>query len=454
MDDGASPTTGIVIFFVLVVLNAIIFGFLAAMENINESAMEKYAQEGNKKAKLILRYADRPNRFKHVCQLMFLLLTMLAGFTQIDLWKHYFFRSENGRVVSALEGLLIFVIVLFLMLIIGVATPQKVAARKSERWAFALVMPIRFLEIVFTPVIFVSDKLSNLISRLFGVDPLLDTDDVTEEEIISMVNEGHEQGVLLASEAEMIHNIFEFGDKEAKDIMTHRKNIVAIDGNLKLVDVIAFIKENNYSRFPVYEEDIDNIIGILHIKEVLDDSQEQELAEKPIKEIPGLLRETDFIPETRNINLLFTSMQSEKSHLVVVVDEYGQTSGIVSMEDILEEIVGNIEDEHDEEEHLIEKREDGSYLMSGMTPLEDVAQVLELTLEEVDFETLNGFLISLIDKIPNEDEHLSADAFGYHFEILHVENKMIQSVKVTKLPEEKEAMDEENACQDEEMLIE
>ncbi len=453
MDDGASPTIGILIFVALVLLNAVVFGFLAAMENINEAAMEKYAEEGNKRAELILRYADRPNRFKHVCQLLFLILTMLAGFTQIDLWKSYFFGGESGYVASVLENILIFVVVLFLMSIIGVSTPQKVAARRSESWAFALVMPIRLLEIVFTPLILLGDRLSNLFSRLFGVDPLIGTDDVTEEEIISMVNEGHEHGVLLASEAEMIHNIFEFGDKEAKDIMTHRKNIVAIDGDMRFIDAVQFLKENKYSRFPVYEEDIDNIIGILHIKEVLDDSQEQELLEKPIKEIDGLVRETEFIPETRNINLLFKEMQSKKNHLVIVVDEYGQTAGLVAMEDILEEIVGNIEDEHDAEVPLMEKMEDGSFVMNGMAPLEDVADVLEITLEEDDFETLNGFLISLIDKIPNEDEHLSADAFGYHFEILHVENKMIQSVRVTKIPKE-EASDGKDASQDVEMNIE
>lgn len=454
MDDGGSPTIGIIIFVVLVFLNAIIFGFLAAMENVNESAMEKYAEDGNKRAKLVLGYADKPNRFRHVCQLMFLLLTMLAGFTQVDLWKNYFFEKETGFLVSGLENLLIFVVVLLVMLIVGVFTPQKIAARKSERWVLSLVMPIRALEVVFSPVIFLIDKLSNLFSRLFGVDPLLNTDDVTEEEIISMVNEGHEHGMLLASEAEMIHNIFEFGDKEAKDIMTHRKNVVAIDGNMTFREVLQFLRESNYSRFPVYEEDIDNIIGIIHIKEALDFCQEQDLLEKPIKEIDGLVRETQFIPETRNINTLFTMMQSEKNHMVIVVDEYGQTSGIVAMEDILEEIVGNIEDEHDAEELLIEKQTDGSYNMSGMASLEDVAEALGITLEEDDFETLNGFLISLIDKIPNEDEHLSADAFGYHFEILHVENKMIQSVKVTKLPEEVLEQKSEDACQNLEKVIE
>ena len=263
----------------------------------------------------------------------------------------------------------------------------------------------------------------------------------------------------MASEAEMIHNIFEFGDKEAKDIMTHRKNIVAIDGNKTFRQTLEFIKENNYSRFPVYIDDIDNIIGVLHIKEALDLSMDSSMYEKAIKDIDGIILDVDFIPETRNINNLFATMQADKSHMVIVVDEYGQTSGIVAMEDILEEIVGNIEDEHDEEEQTIEKRLDGSYYMSGMASFEEVMEELgiEREEEEDEFETLNGFLISLIGKIPSDNEVFSTTAYGYRFEILSVENKMIQSVHVVKQPEEKRNVssltDEEltdNTCQNQE----
>ena len=280
-------------------------------------------------------------------------------------------------------------------------------------------------------------KLSNRLMKLFGVD----TDDVTEEEIISMVNEGHEQGVLQANEAEMIHNIFEFGDKDAKDIMVHRKNIIAIDGTMTFLEMLDFT--------------IENIIGVLHIKEVLALCQKQEIYHTAIKDIKGLIREVDFIPETRNINTLFTMMQNAKTHMVIVVDEYGQTSGIVAMEDILEEIVGNIEDEHDQEEKMIEKLPDGSYLMDGMTSAEEALEILKIHIpEEDEFETLNGILISLLDRIPNDDEKFETDAFGYHFEVLQVENKMIKKVKITKLAEGVSTDKEENSCQKEETVLE
>lgn len=260
-------------------------------------------------------------------------------------------------------------------------------------------------------------------------------DDVTEEEIISMVKEGHEQGVLLASEAEMIHNIFEFGDKEAKDIMTHRKNLVALDGELSYIDAVAFMTESGKSRYPVYEGDIDHIIGVLHIKDAFAFSQRNEIFRTSIKDIPQMIREVEFIPETMNINVLFTKMQSEKNHLVIVVDEYGQTSGIVAMEDILEEIVGNIEDEHDEEEALIRIEPDNSYRMDGIVGFSDAIDVLHIPVEEDAFETLNGFLVSLLEKIPNDGETAAIQAYGYEFSILRVENKMIREVLVKSLPE-------------------
>lgn len=460
MDDGGSPTTGILIFVVLIFVDFVIFGFNAAMQNLNEASVEKMAKDENTKTTdLLLKYMDKTERYTHVCQLLVLMAHMLLGFLQVPLWERYFRPIVEHTFIAMAVDVLVFVVLILLVLILGIYTPEKVASRKPESWAMRLVRPVHVLEICFFPIIWLTDMLSNLLARIFGVDPLSDTDDVTEEEIISMVNEGHEQGVLLASEAEMIHNIFEFGDKEAKDIMTHRKNIVALDGNKTFRQTLEFIKENNYSRFPVYIDDIDNIIGVLHIKEALDLSMDSSMYEKAIKDIDGMILDVDFIPETRNINNLFATMQADKSHMVIVVDEYGQTSGIVAMEDILEEIVGNIEDEHDEEEQTIEKRLDGSYYMSGMASFTEVMEELgiEREDEEDEFETLNGFLISLIGKIPSDNEVFSTTAYGYLFEILSVENKMIQSVHVIKMPEESKnissSTDEElsdNTCQNQE----
>lgn len=270
------------------------------------------------------------------------------------------------------------------------------------------------------------------------LDGILGNDDVTEEEIISMVREGHEQGTILASEAELIHNVFEFDDKEVKDIMTHRKNIVSLDGSMSFIDAIEFIIDTGKSRFPVYENDVDSIIGVLHIKDAFTFFEKNEVYRSSIKDIDGLIRPVDFIPETVNINDLFKKMQSKKSHLAMVVDEYGQISGLIAMEDILEELVGNIEDEHDEEENYIRKNDDETFIMDGMTEFSDVKEALSLPADDDAYETLNGFIISLSDKIPEEGDKTVISAYGYRFSVMSVEDKVIKQVMIKKLaPEEK-----------------
>jgi len=262
---------------------------------------------------------------------------------------------------------------------------------------------------------------------------------VTEEEIINMVNEGQEQGLIQASEAEMISDIFEYGGKEAQDIMTHRKKIIAIDGDTGIRDAIDFMITEKYSRYPVFVENIDNIIGILHLKDAMRMDREGYPGYQPVKELKEVLREVYFVPQTKNIDELFQEMQSKKLQMVIVVDEYGQTDGLVAMEDILEEIVGNIMDEYDEDKEYIEEKGNDEYIIEGKTPLEELEERLGITFEEEEFETLNGFLISKLDKIPEPNEDYEVDYGGYNFKVLAVEHKMISSVRVTHSPlEEKE----------------
>lgn len=287
----------------------------------------------------------------------------------------------------------------------------------------------------------VSKSFVERLAKQFGINTS-NPEDYIEEEIISMVNEGHEQGVFKANEAEMIQNIFEFTDKEAQDVMTHRRNIIAVDGNTRLQDAMDFMLDERHSRFPVYEEEIDNITGILFLKDAMRCLVKKQYGDWRVKDIPGLIRPAIFIPETRNISSLFKSMQSKKLQMVIVADEYGQTAGLVAMEDILEEIVGNIQDEYDNEETMIEKQEDGDFLISGLAPLDDVAEALGITFEEEEFETLNGYLVSKLDKIPSEDERSQISAYGYGFQILSVANKIIEKVKVHKLPDEAKSEEE------------
>ena len=257
-------------------------------------------------------------------------------------------------------------------------------------------------------------------------------EDVTEE-IMDMVNESHEQGVIAENEAEMIGNIFEFAEKQASDVMTHRKNIVALDASLTVKEAFDIVMEESYSRYPVYDDDIDNIIGILHIRDLLKVYVKGSDKDKKLYQVKNQVMFDPFcIPETRSISVLFKEMQSKKNHFAVVVDEYGQTTGISTMEDILEEIVGNIFDEYDEEEEQIRQLSDGSYEMDGQTPLEDIEEKLDIKFDCEDIDTINGYLIYKLGKIPDENEEFETECGGYIFRILSVGNKMIQKVLVSK----------------------
>ena len=231
---------------------------------------------------------------------------------------------------------------------------------------------------------------------------------------------------------ELIRNIFRYMDKDARDIMTHRRDIVAIDGEETLEDALKFMLEENHSRFPIYHEDIDEIIGTMHLREAMVCYMNEELRKKPVSELKDYIRPVTFIPESKSIDTLFKEMQAKKKHLVIVLDEYGQTSGLVAMEDILEEIMGNILDEYDEEEEMLVKQPDGSIIANGFADLEDVEEFLGISFDTDEYETLNGFLIGQLDRIPGEQEHCVVEYEGYRFTVLEVDNNAIQSVRIEK----------------------
>lgn len=427
MDDGG-PTASIFLFIVLLLMDSFFYGFGAALHALNEKEISEKAEEGSKKAERLLRMMQNPTAFVNTLQLIVTVIHISMGGFYLKFWSAYIHNT-----------LFTAVLMIALILSVGILIPKRVASKYAKQTAFWFVNPVYYLTVILVPLTGIISIFSGIVLCLFGIRPDEDTDDVTEEEIISMVNEGHEQGVLQASEAEMITNIFEFGDKEAKDIMTPRVNVVAVDGNMPLREAVHFMLENSNSRYPVYEENIDHIIGILHMKDALrmQSNMEREGREweeqKAVREIPGLIREAKFIPETRNIDALFQSMQSSKTQMVIVVDEYGQTVGLIAMEDILEEIVGNILDEYDEDSSHIEEKGDDQYVIDGMTRLEELEEKLGISFDEEEFDTLNGFLISRMDKIPEEtDEQFEVSVDDYDFKVLTVENKIIKSVLVTR----------------------
>lgn len=335
-------------------------------------------------------------------------------------------------VLSFAVLIVIIILNLVLLLSLGILVPKKICAHYPQVSAYCLLPVVRTVIILLLPISKLVSGIANLVVRAFGIDPHHPGDDVTEDEIIELVDEAHEQGVIQESEAEMIQNIMEFSDKSAKEIMTHRKNINVLDDTITLEEAVKFMTEHTNSRYPVCHEDIDNIIGFIHIKDAMLHQMKQEDQKKALMQIPQLIRSVAFIPETRGIDSIFKSMQIKKVHMAIVVDEYGQTAGLLTMEDILEEIVGNILDEYDESEEFIQPQFDESILMDGLTPLEDVEEVLGIDLGDQEFETLNGYLTSLLEHIPTEEDK-EIEANGYSFQILSVENNIIQKLRVEKL---------------------
>ncbi len=450
MDDGYWPFS-LLLFVLFVMLEAAFYGFGSAIRNINVGNLEKEAELGSKKAGKLLKIAGRPSRFIDSIQIVSNTIGMVIGAFILKQWSRRLEAAMwqrnllEGSALRTVSLLLIGVLLLICTVSFGTIIPKQCGAREPEKWGYRLLPFVSAMLIPLFPFIRAVTGLSWVVLKLLGIDMDAADDNVTEEDIMSMVNEGHEQGVLEAEEAEMITNIFELDDKAAKDIMTHRTNVVSISAAETLADAIGFIlREGKNSRYPVYEKDTDHIIGILHMKDAVIYGENPEWKDKPVGQIPGLLREAHFIPETRNIDTLFREMQSRKIHMVIVVDEYGQTDGIITMEDILEEIVGNILDEYDAEEEFILVQEDG-FILNGMTPLEEAAQALgiEFSQEEAgSYDTVNGFLISKLDRIPKEDEDSEVEYKGYIFKILSVENKMIQTVKVTAAPPQEQETEE------------
>lgn len=444
MDEGAVSLIGLILFLLILILNIIFYGFHSALDNFNSAHLEDLENEDQKQK--IEFFLNHDLNFRRTFQTMISGTNILLGILAVRICGQFFLKKIPTANLWAHLGiyLLLLFCATFLLMLIGVLIPQKVASRKAKKWTCSLIGLVYGFYCLVKPFVSFVNGIANVIVPIFGVDPNQAIDDVTEEEIISMVNEGHEQGTILESEAEMIHNIFDFDDKDAQDIMTRRKNIVALDGEMQFEEALDFMLNENFSRFPVYTEDIDHVIGIIHIKDAMLIARKTELLAKQIREIPELMRDVLFIPETQNINVLFKTMQKNKVHMVVVIDEYGQTSGIAAMEDILEEIVGDIEDEHDEEVAMIVKQGNGTFLLNGMADLEDVEDALGIETDFEDIDTLNGLLVSLIDKIPEDDECFEVTYGGYLFRILSVGNKTIKTVLATKIdqPVEEKKIDE------------
>lgn len=430
------------ILLVLILFNAYFAASEIAYISLNDAKIEKQAKEGNKKAKQIQKMLKSPSKFLATIQIGITLAGFLSSAFASDAFAdklapvlNTWFPMISLGVWKSVSIILITIILSFFTLVLGELVPKRIAMKNYEKIAFGTISVIRALSIITLPFVKLLTFVTNMISKLFGVGES-EEEIVTEEEIKMMVDQGEEKGTIGEEERELINNVFEFNDITVSEIMTHRTDIFGIDINSKIEDIIQDMAKEDYrySRIPVYDETIDEIKGILYVKDVLKNMN------KKTSKIKSIMKEAYFVPQNKLINELFKELQKNKKQMAVIVDEYGGTAGIVTMEDILEELVGDIYDEYDKIEQEYEKLDENTYLISGSMPIYDVNKLIGAKIPEGDYDTLSGFLQEKMGRIPEDEETPIIETESVTYKIEEYEDKRIVKVKACKnnIPEEKE----------------
>ena len=435
-DDPLFPK--LMILLILILINAFFAAAEIAVISLSESRLKKQAEEGDKKARQLLKLTQAPDHFLSAIQIAITLAGFLSSAFAADTFSDPLVKwlvEERGvtaldsRALNSVMVVLITIVLSYFSLVLGELVPKRIAMKKTQAVARFTLGPVRAVAAVFRPVIWLLSKSTNGVLRLLRIDPNADQEDVSEDEIRMMVDLGEERGTIEASEKELIENIFEFNNTTAEDVMVHRTDMVMVWAQDTNEDILNAILTSGRSRFPVYEEDADHIVGVLNTRDFLLNAQ----AEHP-KPLSELLRPAYFVPDSVRTDVLFRDMQSKKVHMAIVVDEYGGTSGLVTMEDLLEEIVGSIYDEFDPlEEQDIEQIEPGVWKVSGSCDLERVAQALEMEFpEEEESDTLGGLVFAQLSVIPEDGAQLEVDARGLRIKVLNFTDRRVEWALVSK----------------------
>lgn len=448
--DDADPGNIIlklVLLFILTLLNAFFAMSEIAIISLNDAKIDKMAEEGHKRARQVKKLTANSSNFLSTIQIGVTLAGFLTSATAAQSFATMLTNALAGTaianviplgVISGVSTVLITLITSYFSLVLGELAPKKIAMQKPEKVSFTVVPVLLFVSRVTLPFVKILSVSTNAVVRLFGLDPNADEEEVTEEEIRMMVDVGQEKGVIEDVQKEMINNIFEFDDIDVADIMTHRTDMACIDVEDSLSDAIKLAIDEGYSRIPVYEEDPDNIVGIIYIKDLLKYVGTSLPKTKGLKDI---MREAYFVPESKRCGALFSELTEKHIQMAIVVDEYGGTAGLVTLEDIVEAIVGNIQDEYDNEDEEISKINETTFTIDGITDLEEVEEQLGIKFPKDDYDTLGGFIISRLGFLPQDGEMNTVEYENIRFTVLNVEERRIGKVKVEILPKPENAED-------------
>ncbi len=426
---------GIIAAVAFLLLKAFITACEYAVIEVNDSKVKKYA-ENDKKARRLLNLISKPNRllvsisiFKSITTVI---VTFIVTITFYSVTSEYF----NGLIHNDTLANGISIIALILLSTIAIVTfsstiPKKMARKYNERFPYNIAGLLNGFIILITPIEKIIAGLTFVLSKILGLSTGETKDTVTEEEILMMVDAVNETGAIEESQKEMINNIFDFDELTVYDVMTHRTEVVAVEKNAKINELVSIAIEEGFSRIPVYENSIDNVIGVVYVKDLLKLIGGEVSEELSVKDY---IRDIMYIPKTNLCGALFKEFTENKAHIAVVVDEYGGTSGIITLEDIIESIVGNIQDEYDDEVEEIVKINDYEYEVLGNTSPEEVMEMLSHNLpEDHDYDTIGGLVIDLLGHIPKENECPTVVFEDLTFTVLSTDENKIDKLKISKM---------------------
>lgn len=429
-DPGSSILPELLLILFLVLINAFFAAAEMAIVSLNKNKVNLLAEEGNEKAKLLLKLTEEPSRFLSTVQVGITLAGFFASASASASIADNLspLLNELGIPYSEKISVILITIVLsYITLVFGELFPKRIALQKSETLAMFAVKPIIVVSKLTLPFVKLLSGSTNLLLRIFGINIDNLEEKVSKEEIKSLIEVGQEHGVINETEKEMINGIFEFDNKLAKEVMTPRTEVFLINIDTPIDKVIDDILEEQFSRIPVYEGDIDNIIGILYIKDIFVEGRKTGMEKVNIRKI---LRPAYFVPETKNIDDLFKELQNTKNHMSILIDEYGGFSGIVSIEDLIEEVMGNIFDEYDEVQQDIKKIDNNTFILDGLLPIDEVNEHLHLDIESYNTDTIGGFVVSLLGSIPKDNDQNVIEYENLIFKIEKVTEKRIEKLRL------------------------
>lgn len=422
-----SSAVQLIVILILLILSAFFSSAETAFTTVNHIHIRSLVEAGNKRAKIVSDILAQSSKMLSAI----LIGNNIVNITASSLATTFVISIWGNAATGFATGILT-----ILVLIFGEITPKTAATMHADKIALSYARIISFIMIIFTPLIFIIDKLSLVSMKIFHIDPNKKKNVITEKELRTIVEVSHEDGVIESEEKRIINNLFDFGDSQAKDIMIPRIDMTLADVNSSYNEILEIFRDEKYTRIPIYENSVDNVIGIINVKDLLLFDSHDDF------NIRDILRKPYFTYEYKNTSELMQELRKTSTNVTIVMDEYGSTVGMITLEDLLEEIVGEIRDEYDEDERdLIQKISDTEYLLDGSTKLDDINELLDLKINSEDYDSIGGYIIERLDRLPAVNEFIEEP--GYRLTVISTVNKRIKSVRLCLLPVETESEDKE-----------